>query len=729
MQQFIILRQGIQASTVLLSIMVSPGIDRRVVNEDAIESMIYLMRNHLGKNVIPALSSTGHTGAYSPNASSMAKAESGAGQPPRKRQKTTKAKADTKGEKKASKSTQQTLIKFLKKIYISIASTVGLLTNLIERLELLVQSVSIEDQPLLSICSSALSSLTIDPASTVGSQENVSLTHAVQMTCVSIITAIYRNNPMHRIVILEDLFPLFLQIPTSKRSIRTFAVRVGGRNTVKSKNEGGAMTIRGGGSGDEQVFIQVITAMILHMIQACVTMPYSLSAKNENETSEDEEKTGPQLSSGLLECERSCKIVATILLQRCSKKGDEGGASEFRPVLSNLVEDLLLVQMLPEFPAAEMLLVEICRKLCEDLVSNSAVGGGKKSVSSEATYLTTAMDTVGTICSDISTKMAWANESPLSFPTAVDMDAVDEEADPSSNSKEINRCFCGRTALVDTFMLDCDRCHGWFHGSCVGIPKDNLPGVWICDECTMQLMVLDQMKIFSSKYGCERSTTNQKIAVLSVEDKVHIMRVLLLNFLSRQESLVRSSFSTLSRQFHLAKFLRDIDRNKDSDHGLLSGKACIISAHFLDFWTCKSDGNTFITGASSNNQHCEYLSEEGNAKLMLTLNLAKSQLVSSFPQLLGVVIALMGDENIVSLRKLAVKALSQIVQVDPSLMSQRGIREAVAKRFNDEAISVREAAVSLVGTFVLQIPELANSFHSPLLSRLNDGGISVVSCL
>ena len=93
---------------------------------------------------------------------------------------------------------------------------------------------------------------------------------------------------------------------------------------------------------------------------------------------------------------------------------------------------------------------------------------------------------------------------------------------------------------------------------------------------------------------------------------------------------------------------------------------------------------------------------------------------------LGVIIALMGDENAGSLRKLAVKALSRIVKVDSSLMSKDQIRDAVAKRFNDEAISVREAAVSLVGFYVLEVPEFAKSFHAPLLLRLNDNGVSVV---
>ena len=54
-------------------------------------------------------------------------------------------------------------------------------------------------------------------------------------------------------------------------------------------------------------------------------------------------------------------------------------------------------------------------------------------------------------------------------------------------------------------------------------------------------------------------------------------------------------------------------------------------------------------------------------------------------------------------------------------------RDAVVRRFQDIAISVREAAVTLVGIYVLLVPSLANVFHRPLTLRLRDNGISVVS--
>ncbi len=738
MQRFTILRYGIQAATILLSIMITPNIDRRVVNEDAIENIIALMRKHLGKNVIPTLSGTGHTVPFAINGTTTTTtntSNSSQEPPAKKRKKSSTPKKTT---------SQQSLIKSLKKIYPFLTSTVGLLTNLMERLDLLIQSVAIEDQPLLSICASALSSLTIDPSSS--SSSTMSLTHAIQTSCTNVVTTVFQRYPRHRVVILEDLMPLFLKIPTSKKSIRTFSVRVGGSLAILGASYGTTGRDSTSGSGVEYN-IQVITALLLSLIQSCVTMPHSIQNPQdmyqEDSSAVDlQQRKDTRLTSGLLECERTCQIFVTKLIQRCSKKGGEGGASEFRPVLSNLVEDLLLVQMLPEFPSAEMVLMHICRKLCDDLIANSAVGGSNNNRKSaaEATYLTTAMDTIGTICSNVVGKMCLSRDNPLVFPKAVDVDAVDAHGDPTrDSSKEVNRCFCGRTNLVDTFMLDCDRCHNWFHGSCVGIAKDNLPNTWICDECTMQLLVLDQMKEFSSSMQ-GKCIVDERTDNLANEDKVHIMRVLLLNFLSHQVTLTKSSFSKMSRQFHLAKFVKDLEAirsartNAQSTGGILVANVDAVCNRFLGLWdsngadaaNMQRQGVDDSLPSSRNRQEYEYLSEEGNAKLMLALNASKSDLVTSFPHLLGVIIALMGDENAGSLRKLAVKALSQIVKVDSSLMSKDQIRDAVAKRFNDEAISVREAAVSLVGFYVLEVPEFAKSFHAPLLLRLNDNGVSVV---
>lgn len=53
------------------------------------------------------------------------------------------------------------------------------------------------------------------------------------------------------------------------------------------------------------------------------------------------------------------------------------------------------------------------------------------------------------------------------------------------------------------------------------------------------------------------------------------------------------------------------------------------------------------------------------------------------------------------------------------------VMNAVSLRLSDESTSVREAVVSLVGSYVVSSPVLANAFHSHLIPRLLDQGVSV----
>ena len=48
-------------------------------------------------------------------------------------------------------------------------------------------------------------------------------------------------------------------------------------------------------------------------------------------------------------------------------------------------------------------------------------------------------------------------------------------------------CICGvNKPVTGKFMLDCDNCHRWFHGTCVSIPNvESTPKTWCCDDCVI----------------------------------------------------------------------------------------------------------------------------------------------------------------------------------------------------------------------------------------------------
>uniref|UniRef100_A0A7R9UFA3 Sister chromatid cohesion protein n=1 Tax=Pinguiococcus pyrenoidosus TaxID=172671 RepID=A0A7R9UFA3_9STRA len=80
---------------------------------------------------------------------------------------------------------------------------------------------------------------------------------------------------------------------------------------------------------------------------------------------------------------------------------------------------------------------------------------------------------------------------------------------------------------------------------------------------------------------------------------------------------------------------------------------------------------------------------------------------------------------LVGVRSRALKALSVVIEKDPSLMLQPAIAHAVESSLSDEAISVRQAVVDLVGKYSLGSMECFDVYRTSLLDRIIDKGVSV----
>ena len=678
---------GLEAASILLAIMACPGIDRRAVEDDTIDACVNLIKNHIQKHVAPALSNTGHMGMLSLTDDANGGDDGGGivGEedvPPKiKRAKTV---APNRGA----------VAKSLKVVYTPILSTIGLFGTILERAEEFINVNEMDDRLLFTLSSAALLSLTIDAAPIVRA-DVASLTSIVQESAMDLTAAIFGRYPRHRSIIIEDLFPLMLKLPTSKRSLRTFLIK---------KRLGAASTpMSAGGSNGENDYIQPICALTLLLIQASVVMPTQSGEEvvqegdakmdDGDESVDDEEDKPAPDTSGLDGCDAVCNQFTSQMLLRCSRKGEEGGASEFRPILSNLIDDLLQVRFMIEFPAADMLLLNLSHRLGNDLMRASTAS---KSHVVEATYLATAMDAFGKITSHVAGRLRQNREDPLNL--------SDNLCDVEPK-EEVNRCFCGRGNL-DTFMVDCDRCHFWYHGSCVTITKDNVPDQWFCDDCKLQTAILDQSKVFGRSHD--------GLEALTSKDHNHVFRQVLLGYLSNIAQSSSSIPAEKTRQFLIASWVRDISRMQNSD-GNGSFDIELVRTHVISQWSSPSQ--------QQQSYSYMHLTDHGLSKVMTAL-MATSQLSISFGQLLGVLLKLMGDD-MTALRKLSLKAFLQVATADPALMSNPSVRKEVSRCFHDPAISVREAAIGLVGDYVLQSPHLAVAFHSPLLERLADKGISV----
>ena len=98
------------------------------------------------------------------------------------------------------------------------------------------------------------------------------------------------------------------------------------------------------------------------------------------------------------------------------------------------------------------------------------------------------------------------------------------------------------------------------------------------------------------------------------------------------------------------------------------------------------------------------------------------------------------DNSIIASRSKALKGLSGIVTVDPSILthvshsqsriirfrsvdvlneSKVSVRNAIEKRLSDSSSLVRDAAVELVGNYVTQKPTVAAEYYPHLVLRIH----------
>lgn len=82
-------------------------------------------------------------------------------------------------------------------------------------------------------------------------------------------------------------------------------------------------------------------------------------------------------------------------------------------------------------------------------------------------------------------------------------------------------------------------------------------------------------------------------------------------------------------------------------------------------------------------------------------------------------------ESSVLIRTKAMKCLTMIVEADPGVLALKEMQMGVCHSFLDHSTSVREAAVDLVGKFVLNQPSLIDKYYEMLSERILDTGVSV----
>ena len=96
-----------------------------------------------------------------------------------------------------------------------------------------------------------------------------------------------------------------------------------------------------------------------------------------------------------------------------------------------------------------------------------------------------------------------------------------------------------------------------------------------------------------------------------------------------------------------------------------------------------------------------------------------------FDKLLAWLVDACGSQQANLTRSKALKTVAALVEQEPSLLQKAEIQRVFEACFTDESISVREAAVNLIGRMVGTSEDLAMQYFPLLVHASNDGGLSV----
>ncbi|PCH40319.1 hypothetical protein WOLCODRAFT_67627 [Wolfiporia cocos MD-104 SS10] len=97
---------------------------------------------------------------------------------------------------------------------------------------------------------------------------------------------------------------------------------------------------------------------------------------------------------------------------------------------------------------------------------------------------------------------------------------------------------------------------------------------------------------------------------------------------------------------------------------------------------------------------------------------------NSFSPILNVVLQAL-DAPPVFMRTKALKALGQIVTSDPSILSTPNVRRAIESHLLDSSPAVRDAAVELIGRYMIDSPKFAADYYQRIAERIADTGLGV----
>ncbi|ONM28008.1 PHD finger family protein [Zea mays] len=555
--------------------------------------------------------------------------------------------------KRRRTATNLSMRKSSNRVSASVYSAVQKLCLILGFLKELLTTVRLSDSCILQLAKTCFTTFLVD---------NMQL---LQLKAIGVICTVFSSYTQHRSYLVDETLHLLRKLQFSKNAVRTYHL-----------------------ADEDQKQIQMITALLVHLVQFSAIVPDSLKGTVDWTTIVDASSDADYYPIQCHEAatEACCRFWTDVLQRFTAAKSQD--MSETKGIIDNLVQDFLTILNLPEYPAAASILEVLCVLLLQN--------AGLKSKDINARCF--AIDLLGGIASRLKRDSVVCSEEKL----WILQDFTDKGSDGSIFLKN-KCCVCLGGRGINIACNECGRC---FHSDCMGAgSQDNLQRDSVCPLCfcKQQLNVLQsycqsQIKENGKKTAASASKKSAKPTEVSA---VEIVQQILLSYL--QEAGSQDDGNLFTRWFYLCIW------NKDDQHS--QEKIIYYLARLKSKEILRDSGNGLA------------ISRDSAKKICLALG-QKNSFCRGFDKILALLLASL-RENSPVIRAKALRAVSCIVEADPEVLGDKRVQYAVEGRFCDSAISVREAALELVGRHIASHPDVGLKYIEKVAERIKDTGVSV----
>ncbi|VDM33859.1 unnamed protein product [Hydatigera taeniaeformis] len=566
--------------------------------------------------------------------------------------------------------------------------------------------------------------------------ENVS---ELQLAGLKLVTGVFAQYPLCRKLIIEEIITGIARLPSSKRNLRTYRL-----NSEES--------------------IQMFTALALLLVQSVIELPVPNVSSQQRvldgtsadiKTDNGETTIGQGASAAyrpddevlVTSSYKKAIITAHNFLSAFLRKSTTKGEDDYRIIFENFVNDLLLTVNKPEWPAAEVMLSLLGSLLVQQFNNKSL----------DQSIRVTSVDYLGTVASTL------RRDAVTSQLKEHDINVILRELTEGSQSESEE---------------DEEEKDGGNAGKKGGEDVSSTANLFLITDTLKTKEESEDVKIVRAE---EKKPKNKKRSGvnLSKMDKILVLRDAVLDYLLEDES---DPVVLYACKFYMGQWLEDCTTEVERAHKAVMENPSQESTHQklggvrrgkrskIEDTECEKDGSP-ISDVELAESRRAYLMDRlrdppsvwrarcrPKVAGMMPLTSTSASVVSKQSQALRVMfkgsidyedaylicrylaslrpfsqsfdvylsqICKLLSESSVPVRTKALRCLSAVVEADPGVLARSDIEMAVRSRLMDISTSVREAAVDLLGRFLICRPELTAQYYPMLSERIRDKGVSV----